>query len=130
MHLIRILSEKGNPANVYLDLWARVFDEGIITIGDEIAYAYSAGYTGTRAGRTWREHMLKLQELGFISVKPEGNREIGHVLLLHPLLVCSRLRASAGSRIPDEWWTAFVRRAQEIGAHIPEGNPGGTTATS
>jgi len=130
LHLIKVLSHKGNPANVYLDLWARVFDEGIVTIKDENDCAYSAGYSGTRAVRTWREHMLRLQELGFIRIAPEGNREIAHVLLLNPLLVCSHLKAKAGSTIPLEWWTAFVRRAQEIGARIPEDNAGDAAATS
>ena len=117
MSLINHLVLKGNPSNVYLGLWLRSFDEGIITIRDEEALAYEAGYFGTRALRTWREHVLSLCELGFIKVMPDGNREVGHVLLVNPLLVCANLRAV--QRVPDEWWSAFANRAGEIGASIP-----------
>ena len=61
--------------------------------------------------------MLVLQELGFIAVKADGNREIGHVLLLNPILVCQELKAQG--RVPEEWWTAFVQRANDIGVELP-----------
>jgi hypothetical protein len=118
MHLIGELSPKGNPANVYLELWSRGFDEGLVTISDESSCAYAAGYAGNRAVRTWREHIFRLKELGFIDTKKEGNREVAFVLLYNPLLVCARLKAS-GQKVPEEWWTAFVHRALEIKAEIP-----------
>jgi hypothetical protein len=61
--------------------------------------------------------MLRLVELGFILHKREGLREYAHVLLLNPLAVCAQLNAEG--RGPEKWWTAFVRRANEIGATIP-----------
>ncbi len=120
MHLIKRLAKKGDPSSVYFELWCRAFDEGIVTVSDEMVSAYAAGYSGTRAMRTWREHMLQLQELGFIEVKPAGNREIGHVLILNPLLVSARLYATKPKLVTEEWWSAFVGRANEIGAEIPE----------
>ena len=93
---------------MYFDLWTRVFDEGIVTIIDESACAFSAGYIGTRAERTWGEHMLKLKELGFILAQPAGNREFAHVLLRNPLRVAAELRQKRSSAITDEWWNAFV----------------------
>ena len=120
MHLIKRLSPKGDPSCVYFELWARAFDEGIITIGDESACAYASGYTGNRADRTWREHVFTLAELGFIKVKPRGNREIGHILLLNPLAVCAGHKADTNTDVPDEWWSAFLHRANEIGATIPK----------
>ena len=47
MHLIKIIATKGNPSPVYLELWARAFDEHIITINDEEGAAYACGYTGS-----------------------------------------------------------------------------------
>jgi hypothetical protein len=122
MHLITILSKKGegNASNVYLELWAQAPDEMIVTIRDESACAYAAGYSGTRAERTWRERLLTLSELGFIRIKPHGLRDIGHILLLNPLLVCAQLRRSRSKDVPEAWWTAFVQRASEVGAKIPE----------
>lgn len=122
VHLINELAGKrGSPGYVYLELWCRAFDEGLVSIKDEHEHAYAAGYTGTRALRTWRGHVLVLQELGFIAVKADGNREVGHVLLVNPVLVCCELRRNG--RVPDEWWTAFVQRANEIGVALPEAGP-------
>jgi hypothetical protein len=91
--------------------------QGIISITDEAQCAYASGYSSSRALRTWRAHMLRLVELGFVLCKQEGLREYAHVLLLDPLAVCARLRQEG--RVPDEWWTAFEGRANDIGATIP-----------
>jgi hypothetical protein len=122
MLLIRQLCQKEDPSPVYLDLWARNWDEGIVTISDEEDCAYNAGYTSKRAVRSWRERVWKLAELGFIKIQANGNREIGYILVLNPLMVCVKLRA-AGKLLPDGWWPAFVRRTQEIGAVIPTSIP-------
>ena len=119
MHLIKALCKKGNPSLVYLELWTRAFDEGIVTINNEDASAYASGYTGSRAVRTWREHVFKLVDLGFIRVAPQGNREIAHVLLLNPLSVCADLHHK--KKISQAWWAAFVHQAQEIGANLTSG---------
>lgn len=119
MGLMKKISNPGDPSMVYLDLWSRMFDEAIITVTDEETYAFSSGYTGTRAVRTWRERILRLSELGFIKVKPEGLREIGQILVLNPLSICSRLKKTTGN-VPDEWWNAFLHRVNEIGASISD----------
>src|SRR5258708_8762048 len=53
MHLIKILAVKGDPSVAYLEIWCRVFDEGLVSVNDENAFAYAAGYSGARAARTW-----------------------------------------------------------------------------
>jgi hypothetical protein len=102
MYLIKQLSPKGDPSVVYLELWARAFDEGIVSITDEHACAFASGYCGNRAVRTLREHVFKLAELGFVKIKPQGNRETAHILILNPLAVCVSLRASKPTRVPEE----------------------------
>lgn len=84
---------------------------------------YACGYVGTRAVRTWREHIFTLRDLGFIKVAAKGNREIANILLLNPLSVCADLmkREKIPRKIPAEWRNAFVSRASEIGATIPLG---------
>lgn len=123
-HLIRLLCKQknisGDPTAAYLDLWCRDWGQGIISVGDENDFAYSSGYASTRALRTWREHVALLSDLGFVRVKKVGNKEVGHVLLLNPLAVC--VEHHAGRRVPEEWWSAFVRRAKEIGATLPNGH--------
>ena len=91
---------------------------GLIEISDEQeSRAFASGYASTRAVRTWREHMQKLVEMGFILAQPTGNREYGHVLLLNPLAVCHRLKIEG--KLPEGWWAAFAARAAEIDAVIP-----------
>jgi hypothetical protein len=116
MRLATELSQKGDPSRVYMDLWARAFDEGLITVHDEEDMAYSAGYSGPRAVRTWREHLQTLEQVGFIRTKEQGNREIAHILLLDPLKVAVKLNAKG--KVPSAWWTALVTRCSEIGAQI------------
>jgi hypothetical protein len=120
LHLIKHLSGDGgtgDPSPVYLELWCRDFGQGLISISDEMECAYASGYSSSRALRTWRGHMLRLAELGFILHRQEGLREFGQVLLLNPLAVCVRLHEEG--RVPDAWWTAFVGRAAEIPAPLP-----------
>lgn len=121
LHLIQIITQgekTGDPSPVLLELWCRDYGQGIVSILDESECAYASGYSSTRALRTWRTHMLRLAELGFIMIKRDGFREYGQVLLLNPLAVCAGLNRAG--KVPEEWWTAFARRAGEIGAVIPD----------
>jgi hypothetical protein len=108
-----------DPSRVYIDLWCRSFDEGIIENIDEDEAAFSAGYAGTRAKRTWTEHMYRLDKLGFIRIAPHGISQIGHVLILNPLSVIDELRHKPKTKVSDEWWNAYIGRASVIGAVLP-----------
>ena len=116
------LCTDGNPAMAYLDLWSRNWDENIISPVDYEEFAYGSGYIGTRGVRSWKERIHRLVDLGFIKITPRGNREIGHILIVNPLLVCAELKA-AGKSFPDNWWPTFFQRVQEIGAKIPSPPP-------
>lgn len=118
LHAIKSLSKGSDPSSAYLELWCRDYGLGIVEISDDQECAFAAGYASTRAIRTWREHMQKLVDLGFILCLPSGNREFGHVLLLNPLAVCHRLKLE--NKLPEGWWPSFVARANAIGATIPE----------
>lgn len=117
--LIRRVSPSGDPCPVYVDLWCRVFDEGFVKVTDPHAFAFSSGYSGQRALRTWRERVDTLADLGFIQVKPGAGYEVGYILLVDPLKVIARNKREG--RLDDEeaWWSAYVDRAEEIGAELP-----------
>jgi hypothetical protein len=102
---------------VYWDLWARVFDEGFIVVKNPAELAFSSGYSGQRAVRTWTERMRELKALGFIDYKPRTGSEIGYVLLINPLIRACQLHAEG--KVSEDWWNAFVERAEEIGAILP-----------
>lgn len=118
MSLLKQISSPGDPSSVYLDLWARQMDDGLVEVTNEEDFAYSSGYSGTRAARTWRERVDALEDLGLIRVKEKGVRRHGYILVLDPIQVCKMLRQESRSRVPDEWWVAFVARADEVGTEI------------
>lgn len=117
--LLDELAKPGDPTRVYYDLWFRCHDDGYVPVDDVERFAFSAGYRGTRAVRTWRERMLKLQELGFIDCKGIGTNDFKHVLLINPLLAVAQLRQQFPKRVPEDWWISFVERAGDIGAILP-----------
>lgn len=119
--LIKDLSSPGDASRVYLDLWLRSHDEGFLNIVDDEELAYSSGYKGSRAVRSWRERIFVLRELGFIDVKARGNTEVAFVIVWNPLHVCAQLHADG--KVDPEWWNAFVGRAADIGAVIPPIKP-------
>src|SRR5215472_1674592 len=86
------LTEGRDVARVYLELLARHMDGGVVEIGNEADHAYAAGYSGTRAVRTWSERMQILEQLGFIKSKRIGNQKYKLVLLVDPLVAIASLQ--------------------------------------
>jgi hypothetical protein len=114
LSLIKDLTKKLDASRVYLDLWCRVFDEGLIEVRDEEAHAYASGYGSPKRNiRTWQERIKTLEEFGFIKTKPSGSKKYGYILLIHPHRVVEDLKAK--NQISDKWWGAYVQRATEVG---------------
>src|SRR5580704_12240137 len=113
MTLIDQLKDKGRDiSRVYFDLWCRQVDDSFVDVSDEESFAYSSGFTTTgRNVRSWRERIEVLRELGFISVRPNGSRKYGYILLHHPHRVVCKLRAQR--KVNEAWWGAFTKRASE-----------------
>ncbi len=102
------LSGRLDLGKVYLELWARHIDNGVIEITSEAAHAYAAGYSGSRAVRTWRERMKVLEKIGFIKIQSIGNEHYKYVLLVHPTTAVRRLYEE--NLISPEWWKAYRDR--------------------
>ena len=114
--ILTLLSQKQltggrDVSRIYLELLARHLDGGVIEIGNEADHAYAAGYTGTRAVRTWHERMHLLEELGFIKSRRVGNQRYKLILLVDPLHAVAELYKQ--KRVPDSWWEAYTLRAME-----------------
>ncbi|MCH8951826.1 MAG: hypothetical protein IID49_06865 [Proteobacteria bacterium] len=91
--LIKHLGNRIDASRVFIDLWTRNFDDGLVVINDPEAMAASCGYArGGRGVRTWRQAIHLLEELGFIRLEAKGTRTYGYVLLLHPNDAVERLR--------------------------------------
>jgi hypothetical protein len=114
LRLIKKLAPKAiDPTTVYVDLLSRHMGAGIVEMGAEEDHAYSAGYGGNRAARTWRDRMEALEKLGFIRVRKRGPRPYGYTLLIHPALAVQRLREQG--RVEPDWWEVYVSRQMEVG---------------
>ena len=120
--LIKRLSEKGaDGSRVYLDLWGRVFDQGLVEVNDEKEFALCAGVAdNTRTIRAWQERMRELEELGFIITAPSASRKYGFVLLLHPHAVVHLIHQDNPHRIPGWWLDLYRDRVDKIGAKMPD----------
>lgn len=107
----KTLTAGHDVSRVYLELLSRHMDGGVIEIGNEADHAYAAGYTGTRAIRTWHERMKLLEELGFIKSKRVANHNYKLVLIVNPIYAVIELRMQG--RVPDSWWEAYLLRLME-----------------
>lgn len=105
----------GKPvSSTYFELWCRAFDEGFVTLNRDEEMAFHAGFSGQRSRRTWLGRLKRLEELGFISVKPGAFGPQSYALLLNPYLVI-REHYDKGE-VPDEYFLAMVARLNEIRA--------------
>ena len=105
------ISGKKDIGSVYVELLSRHMGEGIVEMGFEEDHAYSSGYYGTRATRTWRERMKVLEGTGLIKIQSKGFRKYAYVLLVHPTLVIDELREEG--KVSDEWWSIYQSRRIE-----------------
>lgn len=108
----KTLSGKLNPTSVYIELFARHIDSGIIEMKDPAEHASAAGFFSSRAVRSWRERMKVLEKNGFIKIKKIGNQPFKFVLLVHPTVAVQRLRDKG--KVSDEWWAAYRARQIEV----------------
>ncbi len=110
------LSGKGFPLfSTYLTLWCRVYDEAFVEIRNDRELAFESGFSGTRGEVTWRARMRRLQELGFIDVRPGLASEFQYVLIWNPLQAI----ATAYERqnlSEDLAYSALKARLIEVGA--------------
>lgn len=110
--LMKYLSKGKDPGPVYIELLSKHISDGIIQMGVPADHAYSAGYWGTRAERTWNERMDVLLELGFIQAQAKGRRRYGYVLLVPPEIAVNAL-VHKNKPVPAEWLEAYETARHE-----------------
>jgi len=117
-HILDIMDDlagKGTPVSkVYLSLWCRVFDEGMLEIKSYDDLAFEAGFSGQRAITTWKQRMYLLVELGFIRAEKGARGEFDYLLLLNPYPIIKLLYND--KKIQKQKYIALFARAQEVGA--------------
>lgn len=117
-HILDIMDDlagKGKPVSkVYLSLWCRVFDEGMLEIKSYEDLSFEAGFSGQRAVTTWKQRMALLVELGFVLVEPGTRGEYDYVLLLNPYPIIKKLYEA--NKIQKQKYIRLFSRALEVGA--------------
>jgi len=108
-----VVGESIDLGRTLLTLYSSAFAEGIVEVVDEELMASLSGLTK----KTWTSRMVRLEELGFISVKPKRHRRFGYVLLVHPVLALRELRIQ--KKVPDELWVLFEQLHAEYNANEP-----------
>jgi hypothetical protein len=108
--LIRRLAKGADAGRVYVDLWSRQYEDGLVIVHDEEEFAMACDYAEGSGVRYWREAMAELERLGFIKVAPMNRRKYGFVRLIHPDLVVRQIYADPKSTAPA-WWLSMYDRA-------------------
>jgi hypothetical protein len=106
--------DRRNAGRVYFDIWCRAFDDYVVEVRDEYEAAYSSGYEGQRAIRTWRERVSVLDNLGFVRTKKAPHGSYRYILVLDPHKVVENLYNK--KKISDEEWLALRALLLSIGA--------------
>jgi hypothetical protein len=101
---------------VYLELWSRAFDEGMVNLAKQRELAFHSGLTGQRADTTWRQRVRKLAELGFIEIAEGSSGELSQAVIINPYLVIRKAYKAPGSHIPASRYNALIERMTEIDA--------------
>ncbi len=108
---------KGYPvSSVYTDLWCRAPDEMFLQLQSHSGLAFSAGFEGERAQRTWRDRIHRLQQQGFIAVQPGPFGDISYAVIFNPYHVIRRHYEAGHPAVTQARFNALLARADEIGA--------------
>lgn len=106
---------KGKPIfPTYLDLWCRTFDNSFVIANKHSEMAFSAGFTGERAIRTWQDRIKTLEKLGFIRVADGPSGKISYILILNPFQVIKTLEQE--KQVTTSVMNALHQRMIEVGA--------------
>jgi len=111
-YVLLLLKEKkhrkgrNDVRQVYLDLLARHWYEGVVEMADESEHVFASGFGGGESGvRQWRKCMADLEAIGLIKAAKEGNNKYGVVLLMHPTAVIQKLHDDG--KLDPGWWSAY-----------------------
>lgn len=104
-------------SRVYVDLWTRSYEEGIVEITNDAEHALLCGFP--HRVRYWRERVRSLEHLGLVKVFAVGASDFAFIGMVHPYIAVQRLRRS-GRLKDDSLWNLFIKALTDVGASKPE----------
>ena len=117
--ILKIMDDlsNGKPvSSVYFDLWCRTYNDSYVVTNKQQEMAFSAGFSGQRAVRTWRDRIKILADLRFIDVKAGPSGPISYVLIWNPYLIIKYHYESKTPGLQEAAYNALMERVLEIGA--------------
>lgn len=113
MSIIDTLS-KTSSGNVYFSIWCKAFDDFIVEVRDEYDMAFSCGYIGHRAIRSFRERVDVLEKNGFVKTSRSPVGSYRYIVVLDPHKTISKLYGH--SAVKKEYYDALQQTLITIGA--------------
>jgi hypothetical protein len=111
------INKKAPLSATFMALWCSTWDNSFVTLSKPKELAHASGFSGQRAEYTWGTRMKRLQELGFIDIKPGLSGAMSYALILNPHFALRRLhdrRMFVGSI--EASYSALLQLALDIGA--------------
>lgn len=110
------LRDDQDLSRVYIDLWTRTYQEGIVEVTAEREHALACGFPNRV--RSWRDRVRKLEQLGFVKVFACGASDFAFIGMVHPFIAVQRLRR--GGKLKNErLWNLFIKAIADAGASKP-----------
>lgn len=103
-------------SRVYIDLWTRTYDEGLVQVTTDKEHALACGFPNRV--RSWRDRLRKLEELGFVKVFAVGASDFAYIGMVHPYIAVQRLRRK-GKLTNERLWNLFIKSLADAGASKP-----------
>jgi hypothetical protein len=117
--VLKIMDEmtKGAPvSSTFLTLWCCTWDNSFVVLNKHGDMANASGFGGQRGEYTWSTRMLKLQELGFIDIKPGKSGPMSNAIIYNPHLVIRWHRIQKTPGLTEASYNSLVEWAFDIGA--------------
>jgi hypothetical protein len=125
--ILKILDEmtKGAPvSSTFLTLWCCTWDNSFVVLNKHGDMANASGFGGQRGEYTWSTRMLKLQELGFIDIKPGKSGPMSNAIIYNPHFVIRWHRIQKTPGLTEASYNSLVEWAFDIGARdMTDPNP-------
>lgn len=110
--------EKVNAGSVYQLLWGRDWGQSVVEVQDPDSFMLEAGYSASRARRTYDERIKVLEDALLIRTAQLGAHARGLVLLRDPHRAILELYERRPNDFPKGWMEYFRQRCAEIGVDL------------
>ncbi len=104
---------------VYLDLWTRSYEEGVVEVTTEADHALLCGFPNRV--RSWRDRVRKLEALGLVKVFAAGASDFAFIGMVHPHVALQRLRRDGKLKNDRESSREGPRRFRRVEADASGG---------